>query len=275
MQIHACMDTGKTRVCGVKFLTKKNVKTATFEYVPMVLGIRVPGFIRIHFRYAMRNPFIWMILVIAPFIFGIIFLTSLSRMLLEAPLRGWQIFFITLFLIALAFFMAERSRTFRKFYVWAIPGMVIANGLFYLLFVHGLSFGRLITFGILSVAPALFLKHFSTGAGYRMLSDGGFKTYRRGRDLYWDGNYKEAFIYLEPAARKGHMKSLYLLGHAHETGNGREPDRIKAARFYDKASSKGYKKATLAYERLIQTFTEDEMALYETDIETLEVNQLF
>jgi len=64
--------------------------------------------------------------------------------------------------------------------------------------------------------------------GYRMLSDGANKTYRPGRDLYMEGQYAKAFIYLEPSAKRGHMKSLYLLGHAHEHGNGRERDRVKA-----------------------------------------------
>jgi hypothetical protein len=259
----------------MKIFTKKNIKAASFEYVPMILGIRVPGFLRIHFRYALRNPFIWMILVIAPFILGMMFLSALNTQILDGVGKGWQIFLITLFLIALAFFMAERSRKFRRFYVAAIPGMVIANGLFNLFIVKGFNFGNLIVFIILAGIPAWILGKFSMGYGYRMLSDGAYKNYRIGRNLYMDGDYKNAFIYLEPAARKGHMKSLYLLGHAHEHENGRELDPIKAARFYEKASSKGYGKASRAYEALVQTFTPDQMQAYETDISTLEVNQLF
>lgn len=259
----------------MKFLTKKNIKTASFEYVPMILGIRVPGFLRIHLRYALRNPFIYIILVIAPFILGMMFLTALNKQLIDGKGQGWQIFLITLFLIALAFFMAERSRKFRQFYVAAIPGMVIANGLFNLFIVQGFNFGNLIGFGILAGIPAWFLGKFSMGHGYRMLSDGAYKNYRIGRNLYGDDDYKNAFLYLEPAARKGHMKSLYLLGHAHEHANGRELDVIKAAHFYEKASSKGYAKATRAYEALVQSFTPEQMQAYETDVSTLEVNQLF
>lgn len=259
----------------MKIFTKKNIKAASFEYVPMILGIRVPGFLRIHLRYALHNPFIYIILVIAPFILGMMFLTTLSNQLFEGQVKGWQIFLITLFLIALAFFMAERSRKFRRFYVIAIPGMVIANGLFNLFIVQGFNIGNLIGFVILAGIPAWLLGFFSTGYGYRMLSNGAFKKYRVGRDLYMAGDYKNAFLYLEPTARKGHMKSLFLLGHAHEHENGRELDLIKAAHFYEKASSKGYAKATRAFETLVQSFTPEQMQAYETDISTLEVNQLF
>jgi len=259
----------------MKIFTKKNIKAASFEYVPMILGIRVPGFLRIHFRYAMRNPFIWIILVIAPFIIGMILLSALNTQLFEGKAKGWQLFLITWFVIALAFYMAERSRKFRRFYVAAIPGMVIANGLFNLFIIQGFNFGNLVVFGILAGVPAWFLSKFSMGYGYRLLSDGGYKNYRIGRNLYMDGEYQEAFVYLEPAARKGHMKSLYWLGHAHEHSNGRDLDPIKAAHFYEKASSKGYKKAGQAYEALIQTFTPAQMQAYETDISTLEVNELF
>jgi len=113
------------------------------------------------------------------------------------------------------------------------------------------------------------------GAGYRMLSDGADKNYRPGRNLYMDGHYEKAFVHLVPAAKRGHMKSLYLLGHAHEHGNGRSLDLIKAAHFYEAASSKGYRKASAAFERLVQTFDAAQMDAYETDVSTLEVNQLF
>lgn len=259
----------------MKLFTKKNVKAATFEYIPMVLGIRVPGFIRIHFRYATRNPLIWIVLVIAPFILGMIMLSAFSQHVLEVNAKGWQIFLITLFLIALAFFMAERSRKFRSFYVCAIPGMIIANGLFNLFVKNGYSFGGLIAFGILTGIPAWILGRLSTGHGYRMLSDGGYKNYRIGRNLYMDGKTKEGLAFLEPIARKGHMKSLYLLGHAHEHGNCYRLDIFKAARFYEKASSKGYAKASKAYHRLLQSFSPEQMKQYESDITTLEVNQLF
>lgn len=259
----------------MKYFTKKNVKAATFEYVPMILGIRVPGFIRIHFRYAKRNPLIWLVLTLAPFIIGLIVLSSFAENVLKVPLKGWQNFFIVVFFIALAFFAAERSRRFRRFYVGAIPGMVVLNGLISMFFKTGFSFGSLVVFLILSALPAWVLGKLSMGKGYKMLSDGADRSYRPGRDLYMDGQYDAAFVHLEAAAKRGHMKSLYLLGHAHENANGRERDLIKAAHFYEKASSKGYHKASLAYQRVLTSLDPAQLELYEADMKTLEVNQLF
>lgn len=259
----------------MKVLTKKNIKKTTTEYIPMIFGLRIPEFIRIHFRYAIRSPLIWCVLFLAPFIICIIALSLISETLLETPAKGWHLFFIALFLVALAFFLAERSRRFRWFYVIAIPAMVIANGLITLFFKSGLSFGSYIVFGILSVVPALLLGKFSMGKGYQLLSDGADKNYRPGYDLYMDEDYEAAFVHLDASAKRGHMKSLYLLGHAHEYGNGKETDLIRALRFYAKSSSKGYRKATEAYDRLVLTFTPEQLESYETDMSEFEIRQLF
>lgn len=255
--------------------SKQNIKAAAREYVPAALGLRIPGFIRIHWRYAKRSVLTWFVLFIAPFVIGVMSLSIISEKLLEVQASNWQLYLIALFLIALAFFFAERHRKFRRIYVMAIPVMVIANGLFDLIFTKGLSTGSLITFGILAVLPAWWLGRHSTGKGYRLLSDGADKDYRPGRDLYMDGQYADAFVHLEPSAKRGHMKSLYLLGDAHEHGKGRERNRIKAARFYDKASRKGYGKANLAFEALFETFTQDEIDAYETDLAAVGINELF
>ncbi len=253
----------------------QTVQAGLRKYLPLALGFRTPGFIKIHLRYARRSFVTWFVLVIAPFVFGVMSLSIISENLLEAKARDWQLFLIALFLIALAFFCAERSRTFRRIYVMAIPSVVIINGLFKMFFVDGLSTGSLITFGILSAAPAWWLGRHAMGKGYRLLSDGADKDYRPGRDLYMEGHYAEAFVHLEPSARRGHMKSLYLLGDAYEHGKGRERDRVKAARFYDKASRKGYGKATRAFEALFETFNSDEIAAFEAKFGTLGINELF
>jgi len=112
------------------------------------------------------------------------------------------------------------------------------------------------------------------GMGYRMLSDGADRNYRPGRDLYMDGEYEPAFIHLEPSAKRGHMKSLYLLGHAHEHGNGRLQDRIRAASFYNKSAKKGYRKAHDAFEALFATFTTEEVEAFEVDL-NMSVSELF
>lgn len=254
--------------------SKKNLKTVATDYAPTLLGLRIPGFIKIHFRYLARNPFIWLVLVLAPFIIGLMTLSMLNQASAEVSLSGWQRFFIVLLVIAMAFYFAERDRKFRRFYVIAIPGMVILNGLFRFVFDGGLSFGNFVTFGILALIPAWILSKFSMGMGYRMLSDGADRNYRPGRDLYMDGKYEQALIRLEPSAKRGHMKSLYLLGHAHEHGNGRAQDRIRAARFYDKSAKKGYRKAHSAFEALFATFTTEEVEAFELDL-NISVSELF
>lgn len=241
----------------------------------MVFGLNMPGFIKIHQRYVRRSFLTWFVLFIAPFVFGVMCLSIISEKLFEVEANNWQLFLAALFLIAVAFFFAERHRKFRRIYVMAIPAMVIVNGLFNLVFTDGLSIGGLITFGVLAVLPAWWLGRHAMGKGYRLLSDGADKNYRPGRDLYMDGQYVEAFAHLEPSAERGHMKSLYLLGHAHEHGKGRERDRIKAARFYDKSSRKGYGKAHLAFEALFETFSQDELYTYETDFGVSGINELF
>lgn len=241
----------------------------------MLFGLKLPGFIKVHLRYMRRNLITWFVLFIAPFVIGVMILSTISEKVLEIKASDWQLFFLALFLIALAFFFAERHRKFRRIYVMAIPAMVIANGLFNLFFAQGFSVGNLITFGILAALPAWWLGRHAMGKGYRLLSDGADKNYRPGRDLYMDGHYEEAFVHLEPAAKRGHMKSLYLLGQAHEHGNGRDLDRIKAARLYDKASRKGYGKAGHAFEALFETFSPEEADIYETEFGTPGIDELF
>lgn len=256
-------------------LSRKNLKLAVTDYAPTLLGLRIPGFIKIHLRYLFRNPFVWAVLFLAPFVIGLFTVSSFSRNILEVEPSGWQIFLIVLFLIALAFFLAERNRTFRKIYVRAIPAMILVNGVFIYIFDVGSLFGGLVVFMILAVLPAWIIGKLSMGMGYRMLSDGADRNYRPGRDLYMDGQYADAFIHLEPAARRGHVKSLYLIGHAFENGNGRELDRVKAARFYEKSSKKGYRKAHTAFETLSASFTTEERNAFESDVSISGVNDLF
>lgn len=244
----------------------------------MLFGFRIPGFIRIHIRYFFSNPFVYGVLVVAPFVIGLVMLLGINQNLLEGSLSGWQVFFIVLFAIALAFYSAERNRLFRKIYVRALPAMVVLNGLFIYIFDQGLTgslFGGLVVFAVLALLPAWLLGKFSMGMGYRMLSNGADRHYRPGRELYSDGEYEAAFKYLERSAKRGHMKSLYWLGHAHENGNGRPLDRVKAARFYDKAAKKGYRKAQLAFEALCETFTADEKAAFESDLSPSGLDDLF
>lgn len=256
-------------------ISKRNLKLAATEYAPMLFGLRIPGFIRIHLRYLFSNPFVWAVLFLAPFIIGLFTVSSFSRNVLKTNPSDWQVFLIVLFLIALAFYFAERNRAFRKIYVRAIPAMVIINGIFIYIFDVGSLFGGLVVFSILALLPAWVLGKLSMGMGYRMLSNGADRKYRLGRDLYMEGQYDQAFERLEPAAKRGHMKSLYLIGHAHEHGNGRQLDRIKAARFYDKAAKKGYQKAQTAFETLCDSFSLEEAKAFKNDLRLSGLNDLF
>ena len=255
--------------------TKQEIKTAVRQYAPMMLGLRIPGFIKIHLRYIRRDTLTWFVLFIAPFVIGVMTLSVLCEKLLEIDASDLQIFLVVLFIIALAFFFAERHRKFRRFYVMAIPILVIANGLFRLNYSGGVGIGRIIGFGIVTLLPAWWVGRHAMGKGYNLLSDGADKDYRPGRDLYMEEQYAQAFVHLEPSAKRGHMKSLYLLGHAHQNGNGRNHDRVKAARFYDKSSRKGYGKAKRAFDDLFDSFSQEEITAFETDFSTSGLNELF
>jgi len=68
--------------------SKKNNKTVVTNYVPTLLGFRIPGFLKIHFRYLARNPFIWAVLVIVPFVIGLMTLSMMNREWDEVSLTG-------------------------------------------------------------------------------------------------------------------------------------------------------------------------------------------
>ena len=255
--------------------SRKNFTLMVTDYAPALLGLRIPGFIRIHLRYIVSNPFVWCVLFVAPFVIGLVTLSQFSRGVLQVEPGGWQLFFLVLFLIALAFYFAERNRTFRKIYVRALPAMVVLNGLIRFVLNADFSLGPIIVFFVLSVIPAWLLGLLSMGMGYRMLSNGADRKYRPGRDFYMEGDYETAMAYLEPSARRGHMKSLYLVGEAHEQGWFYERDRVKAARFYNKSAQKGYRKAQLAFERLCASFTPDEQTRFENGVSISGINDLF
>ena len=248
--------------------SRQQMKIAATEYAPMLFGIRIPGFIRVHWRYFVGNPFVWMVLVIAPFIIGLVTVFSVDRAVEAVDISGWQAFLLVLFLIALAFHFAERNRTFRKVYVAALPGMVLLNGFLIYVFDDGYGpwYARLIVFGLLAALPAWVLWKLSSGMGYRMLSNGGDRHYRAGRDLYMAGEHAQGLLKLEPSAKRGNMKSLFLLGDAHEHGRGSELDRVRAARFYDASAKRGYRRGQAAFERLSQSFTEEERDAFESDV---------
>ncbi|NNC38408.1 MAG: sel1 repeat family protein [Acidimicrobiales bacterium] len=245
------------------------------QHAPTIFGIRIPGFFKIHMRYAKRSFTTWFVLFIAPFVISVILMGQIARTFFDLNPSDIQLFIIAFFLIAVAFFCAERNRDFRKAYVLAIPALVLVYGVIGLFTDTDPFPGNLFKFAVLSALPALWLWQRARDKGYKMLSDGADKDYRPGRDLYMDGQYAQAFTHLEPAAKRGHMKSLYLLGHAHEHGQGRDQDRVRAARFYDKASRKGYAKARRAFDDLFESFDATEIKAFETELGVIGSEELF
>lgn len=259
----------------IKLPKKVFLKAVVAKYIPMMVGLRIPGFIRIHGRYAKRNIVTWFVLFIAPFIIGASSLSLFFKKILEVQPSNIQIYLIILFVLALAFFFAERHRKFRRIYVVSIPVMVVINGLFRIDYAELPSFGDLIVFAILTAFPAWWLGRHAMGKGYQILTDGADKDYSLGRDLFEDERFEEAFNHLEPSAKRGHMKSLYLMGLASEMAKGREPDRVLAARFYDRAGRKGYGKANAAFETLFETFTPEEVDAFEAELGGSGIEDLF
>jgi len=169
------------------------------QYGPTVLGIRIPGFFKIHFRYARRSFKTWFVLFIAPFIVSTMSIRIITRKFFEWNPSDVQLYIIGFFIIALAFYFAERHRTFRKIYVLAIPALVVVYGLVNWAADPGSFPGNLIKFGIITLVPAWWLWNHAAGEGYKTLSDGADLHYRPGRNLYMEGKYEEAFVHLEPA----------------------------------------------------------------------------
>jgi len=255
----------------------QNSKVRQFvrQHGPSVLGIRIPGFFKIHMRYAKHSFSTWFVLFIAPFLVSIMIMRVIARRFLEINPTDLQLYIVAFFLIALAFFFAERHRKFRSIYVILVPALLIVFGLVTVDLAQGRFPGNIIKFAILILYPAWWLWKRASDDGYKALSDGADSDYRPGHNLYMAGEYESAFTYLKPSAERGHMKSLYLLGHAYENGNGQECDRVKAAKLYDKSARKGYGKARSAFEKLFGTLTNDEKNRYDTELSVSGSEELF
>ena len=64
-----------------------------------------------------------------------------------------------------------------------------------------------------------------------------------------------AIPFLEKSAKRGHFKSIFLIAESYEYGYHYEPDRVKAAKFFLKSGKKGYRKATLRYQNILDHMT--------------------
>ena len=255
--------------------SKPKISALIRKYLPAAFGLRVPGFIRIHFRYIRYSFLTWIVLFVAPFVMLVFGLRQLRGLAADINPNDTQIYLIAFFAIAVMFFLAERNRRFRKIYVILIPALVILYGLIDLAVDPGRFPGNLFRFAILTGIPAWWLWKRATRRGFDALTDGADKNYRAGYELYLKEDYEAAFELLEKSARRGHMKSLYLIGDAFEHGYGKVKNRVKAARLYDKAGGKGYKKAQEALQRLCADMSAAEKAQYEINTGVSGLDQLF
>ncbi len=255
--------------------SKLGFKVLISKYLPMALGLRVPGFISIHLRYARHSFITWLVLFVAPFVFALMGLRIFCEAVLKIDPSDLQLYLASFLVIAALFFWAERQRKFRRIYVILIPAIVIFYGGVELFFGGDHPPGNLIKFGIVSALPAWWLWRRASTKGYQLLTDGADKDYRPGQELFARGEYAAAFEYLEPAAKRGHMKALFLIGQAHEQGLGLTQDKIRAAQFYDRAGRKGYPKANRAFEALVDNMSEAEKEALNVAIDATGLKELF
>lgn len=230
----------------------------------VALGAYFPKFFRIHLSYMRHNFRAWAALFVAPFLtiklFMIALFESLSRFGNGTGGTVWHFDIIAIFAVALCFVLAERHQGFRRIYVYAVP-TIMALGLLYWAGGNGgyLNIGYLVKAGLIGYLTYR-VGRFTIASGYQQLSEGGDKDYSQGYEHYAREEYDLAMPFLEKAAKRGHFKSLFLLGDAYECGNFYEADPSKAAEYFIKSGRKGYDKANARYEELLKRLSTKQRA---------------
>lgn len=240
---------------GKKAQTSKVVKTVG----GLVLGQYVPGFLKIHLRYIKRNVRVWLALFVAPFLAIKLFFVSLFNIISDGTIGTWKFDLIAIFVVALCFFLAERHRSFRKFYVYFAPA-VMCLGLLYWAANGGadLVSPGFIVKAVLIGYLTFRIGRFTIDMAYQILTEGADPNYREGRDLYDQKEYELAMPLLEASAARGHFKSMYLIGEAYERGFHYKKDRIKAAEYYWESGKKGYAKGSERFRDLMDRMSKSE-----------------
>lgn len=230
------------------------------------LGAFIPGFLRIHWRYLRNNLRAWVALFVAPFMAIKLSLIALVGWFASDTAGVWKFDLIAIFSVALCFFLAERHRGFRKVYVYVVPAVMAVC----LLYWAGSDSGVLNAgFAVKAILIGLLtyrVGKFTITKGYEQLTEGADKDYHQGRLHYDRGDYELALPFLEKAAKRGHFKSLYLLGEAYELGHHYDKDIVKAARHFLRAGKKGYAKANQRHESLLGKMTTSEQKQAERNI---------
>lgn len=241
-------------------MAKPKIGTTIFKRMgSAALGSYVPQFIRIHFRYMRHNFRAWAVLFVAPFLSIKLVLSALYALIGEAQSGRHSLDLIAIFTIGLCFFFAERNRKFRRIYVYAVP-VIVAAGLLYwnATTQKFLSVGQIVLAALI-MFMSLRLYRFSTTKGYEQLTDGADKDYHAARDLIDAQEYKIALPLLEKSSKRGHFKSLYLMGQFYEHGHLGTKDLVQAGYYYLKSGRKGYAPANSAFSELLNKLSPAEL----------------
>lgn len=256
----------KTKKFEKKQLKKQKAKKrnkTTRKFGLLLMGAYVPAFINIHFRYAKHNFKVWAALFIAPFLVAKLVLMRINDMLPEHEQIVWHYDLLAIFAISICFYAAERFDNFRRVYVWAVP-VTIFCGLLY--WSNGQGSNEM-SGSIVKLLLIAYLSYrvgkFTISDGYVELDDGADTDYHTGKELYDVAAYGAAMPLLEASARRGHFKSLYLLGDIYENGHHTPKDIVKAAVFYHKAGQKGYVPAAKRCEAVLETLTPQQSLSFE------------
>ncbi len=238
-----------------KTQTKKAIKTVG----RLVLGQYVPGFLKIHLRYIKRNFRVWLALFVAPFLALKLFFVALFNAVSDGTTGAWKFDLMAIFVIALCFFMAERHRGFRKFYVYLAPA-VMCIGLLYWAASGGADIFTpgFIVKAVLVGYLTFRVGRFTINIAYQILTEAADPDYRNGRDLYEQKKFDIAIPLLEASAARGNFKSLFLIGDAYEQGHFFEKNRTKAAEYYWEAGKRGYANGNERFRNLMERMSDDE-----------------
>lgn len=217
----------------------------------------IPGFFKIHGRYLVNFPIVWLAFFIAPYIAIKLSLVNVFGWFGAEAKKALTYDLLAILTLAICFYLAERLPEFRRHYVYLAPGVIFC-GLIY----WSLPMGVLNP-GFWAVAVLIWLLSYlvwriTRSKGLYALDHGGSRKFAKTKKLYDASDYESAVPLLEKAVKRGHFKVLNLLGECHELGRGYAPDMSKAARYYLRAAKKGYRPAYASFERVYDQLDDDQ-----------------
>lgn len=229
------------------------------------LSSYVPSFFRIHLRYIRNYPIVWAAFFVAPFIAIKMSLVRLFGWLGTGTSIGLGYDIMAIFVVALGFYMAERSEAFRHYYIYLAPAVIFIS-LIYAASGLGLMNPGFWAVGILIWLLSAAVLKITRGKGAHALAHGGDRKYAKARALYDAGDYQQAVPMLEKAAKGGHFLVLHLMGECYEKGHYFKPDIFKAARLYQRAAKKGYSPALTRFKNIHDGLSPEDQERLETSM---------